>query len=68
MDAGIGDVLNGCKHYAVACGPRRNCQIHGSTNYPVMFRGAADRCWVYDKSWSLNGDAGVSTWEPGKLG
>jgi hypothetical protein len=27
-----------------------------------MFRGAADRCRVHYKSWSLNGDAGVSTW------
>ena len=32
-------------------------RIRGTANYPVMFRGAADRCWVYDKSRSLNGDA-----------
>ena len=65
---GYGDVLNVRKYLVVACGPRPLRQIHGSANYPVMFRGAADRCWVRYTSRSLNGDAGVSTREPGKLG
>ena len=46
IDAGIGGVLNGRKHLSLLRDPRHLCQIHGSTNYPVMFRGAADRCWV----------------------
>ena len=55
IETGIGDVLNGRKHLDFACGPRHSCQIHGPANYPVMFRGAADRCWVCHKSRSLNG-------------
>jgi hypothetical protein len=43
---GLGDVLNGHRHFSFACAPEHSCQILGSANYPEMFRGAADRCWV----------------------
>jgi hypothetical protein len=55
IETGIGDVLNGRKRLIPACGPRRLSQIHGTANYPMMFRGAADRCRVHNKSRSLNG-------------
>ena len=68
IDSGIGCVLNGRESSLWSHDPRHLRQIHGSANYPVMFRGAADRCWVYDKSRSLNGYVRVSTRKPGKLG
>ncbi len=54
IETGIGDVLNDRKRLDYARG-YGTCQIHGLTNYPMMFRGAADRCWVHHKSRSLNG-------------
>ena len=54
IDAGIGNVLNSRKQCRCALRPRPLGQIHGSAKYPGMFRGAADRCWVY-KSRSLTG-------------
>ena len=53
---GLGDVLNGRGHFATAFDPEHLCQILGSANYPGMFRGAADRCWVQHTSRSLNGN------------
>lgn len=57
IETGIGDVLNDRKRLNVAWGPRQSCQIHGPASYPVMFRGAADRCRVRHKSRGLNGCA-----------
>jgi hypothetical protein len=50
LATGLGDVLNGCRHFAVAFGPEHSCQIPESANYPGMFRGTADRCWVRKES------------------
>jgi len=55
IDAGIGNVLNSRKQCRCALRPRPLGQIHGSAKYPEMFRGAADRCWVFT-SRSLTGD------------
>ena len=46
---GLGEVLNGRKPCLVVRDPRHLCQIHGSANYPVMFRGTADRWLVSEK-------------------
>jgi hypothetical protein len=46
IETGIRDVLNDCERLIFARSPRRERQIHGPTKYPMMFRGAADRCWV----------------------
>jgi hypothetical protein len=48
---GIRDVLNDYKRLSVACGPRHiRARFTGKPIYPVMFRGAADRCWVWQES------------------
>jgi hypothetical protein len=47
---GLGDVLNEHRHFGAVCAPEHSCQILGSANYPGTFRGAADRCWVYQES------------------
>ena len=68
IETGIRDVLNDLERFDDVRGPRPSGQIHGSTNYPMMFRGTADRCWVHHKSRSLNGYVRVPAREPGKLG
>jgi hypothetical protein len=68
LDPGIRGVLDDRRHCIDACGPWHSCQIHGRTNYLVMSRGAAVRCWVCEKSRSLNRNVRVPTREPGKLG
>ena len=56
MESGLRGVLNGREPYSLLAIQGQLGQIHGPANYPVMLRGAADRCRVYDKSRSLNGD------------
>ena len=46
IEPGIRDVLNDCERLVFARSPRHGRQIHGSAKYPMMLRGAADRCWV----------------------
>ena len=55
IETGIGGVLNGREPLHCGFATRLLGQIHGPANYPVMFRGAAVRCWVRNKSRSLNG-------------
>ena len=55
IETGIGDVLNDRERLDFARDPRHSCQIHGPTKYPMMFRGAADRCRVPHKSRGLKG-------------
>ncbi len=57
---GLGEVLNDRTPCLAACDPRHSCQIHRAANYPVMFRGTADRCRVSQelrskrRCWSVN--------------
>jgi hypothetical protein len=49
IGTGIRGVLDDRERFDFASGSRHLCQIHGPANYPMMSRGAADRCWVCGK-------------------
>jgi len=68
MNTGIGGVLNGRKHEHFAYDPwPLRSDLRGS-QLSRDVEGSSRPLSGMQKSRSLNGDAGVSTWEPGKLG